>query len=108
MTTSPPAVDPSDVGGRPSRLGQATNEAESRVVARGLVQIVRAYQITRSGRPTGCRYVPSCSEYAAQALEEFGVVRGGWLSLKRIARCNPWGGHGVDPVPDRRVSCSHR
>lgn len=46
-----------------------------------------------------CRYVPSCSEYAMQALDQHGAIRGSWLSLKRISRCHPWGSEGYDPVP---------
>lgn len=47
-----------------------------------------------------CRYQPTCSEYADEALRRFGAFRGGWLSLKRILRCHPWGGSGFDPVPE--------
>jgi uncharacterized protein len=72
-----------------------------------LIRLVGGYRLARAGRPSGCRYVPSCSEYALGTLEEYGAMRGGWMAIKRVARCNPWGGHGVDPVPDRRVSCSH-
>ena len=48
-----------------------------------------------------CRYVPSCSEYSHQALQQHGVVKGLWLTLRRLSRCHPWGGHGHDPVPDK-------
>lgn len=68
-------------------------------VARGLRALVRLYQVVRGGRPSPCRFEPSCSAYAAEALEVHGAGRGGWLALRRIGRCHPWGGHGWDPVP---------
>lgn len=46
-----------------------------------------------------CRFEPSCSEYAAEALRRYGAFKGGWLTLKRVGRCHPWGGSGYDPVP---------
>lgn len=46
-----------------------------------------------------CRYTPSCSQYGVEAIKKHGAFKGGWLTLKRIARCHPWGGHGHDPVP---------
>lgn len=46
-----------------------------------------------------CRYTPTCSQYAKEAIEKYGPLKGGWLALKRIVSCNPWGGHGHDPVP---------
>jgi putative membrane protein insertion efficiency factor len=49
--------------------------------------------------PSSCRYTPSCSEYAVQAVQKHGPFKGGWLAIKRILRCHPWGGHGYDPVP---------
>lgn len=49
--------------------------------------------------PPACRYVPTCSEYAVQAIKKYGPLKGGWLALKRIGRCHPWGGSGYDPVP---------
>ena len=46
-----------------------------------------------------CRYTPTCSEYGADAIKKYGPFKGGWLAIKRILSCNPWGGHGYDPVP---------
>lgn len=69
--------------------------------ARGLAAAVRGYQRVRAGRPSPCRFVPSCSAYALEALETHGARRGAWLALRRIGRCHPWGGHGVDLVPER-------
>lgn len=46
-----------------------------------------------------CRFEPTCSEYSYQAIERFGLIKGGWLAFKRIIRCHPWGGFGPDPVP---------
>jgi len=66
-----------------------------------LVVLVRAYQRLVSPLiPASCRYVPSCSEYAAQALTRHGLVRGIWLSVARLLRCNPWSKGGEDRVPD--------
>jgi uncharacterized protein len=63
--------------------------------------LIRLYQRTMSRvLPPSCRFVPSCSEYGHEAIERYGVVRGGALAVWRVARCNPWGGHGYDPVPD--------
>ena len=49
--------------------------------------------------PPACRYTPTCSQYANEAITKHGAFKGGWLALKRILRCNPWGGSGYDPVP---------
>lgn len=46
-----------------------------------------------------CRYTPTCSEYGVEAIKKYGPLKGGWLTAKRIVSCNPWGGHGYDPVP---------
>jgi putative membrane protein insertion efficiency factor len=70
-------------------------------VRRTLLATIRVYQLTLSpwlGRQ--CRYLPTCSVYAAEAVERFGVRRGSWLALKRLGRCHPWGGSGYDPVPE--------
>ncbi|RZO93205.1 MAG: membrane protein insertion efficiency factor YidD [Gammaproteobacteria bacterium] len=49
-----------------------------------------------------CRFHPTCSEYALQAIENFGVIKGGFLAIKRILKCNPWGGNGFDPIPKEK------
>jgi len=70
-------------------------------VAGFLKVLILLYRYTLSafmGR--NCRFAPTCSEYALEAIEKHGGIKGGWLALKRIGRCNPWGGHGYDPVPD--------
>jgi uncharacterized protein len=51
--------------------------------------------------PSRCLYLPTCSEYAYTAMSRFGIVRGSWLALRRVARCHPWGKGGLDPVPER-------
>jgi len=48
--------------------------------------------------PSACRYTPTCSQYMLDALNKYGLFKGGWIGVKRIARCHPWGGHGHDPV----------
>jgi putative membrane protein insertion efficiency factor len=70
----------------------------ARVFAAG----IKGYQRLFAGRPSPCRYVPSCSEYALEAIEVHGGVRGGWYATRRVCRCHPWGGHGFDPVPEPR------
>ncbi|MBU0559356.1 MAG: membrane protein insertion efficiency factor YidD [Bacteroidetes bacterium] len=72
----------------------------SRVAAFPFLIIVRAYQLLISPiLPSSCRYSPTCSQYNYEALQKHGLFKGGWLGIKRIARCNPWGGSGYDPVP---------
>ncbi len=72
----------------------------NRLLARPLVALVRFYQRFISPlTPPTCRYSPTCSQYTVEALQKHGLLKGGWLALKRIASCNPWGGSGYDPVP---------
>jgi len=62
--------------------------------------IIRIYQMAISPYlGQNCRYSPTCSEYAVQAIDKHGIFKGGWLALKRLLSCGPWGGHGFDPVP---------
>ena len=69
-------------------------------VKRLLILIARLWQIGPSRiLPPTCRYAPSCSQYAIEAVGKYGAIKGGWLAAKRILRCHPWGGHGYDPVP---------
>jgi uncharacterized protein len=80
----------------------------------GLVRFfIRVYQCTLSpflrllcGPNSGCRFTPTCSAYFLEAVEAHGVLYGSWLGLKRLARCQPWGGSGYDPVPEQKNPAS--
>ena len=85
---SPPASPPPAPAGAPRRG------------ARAALGALRLYQRLRAGRPTPSRYVPGCSDYAHEALARHGLGRGGLLAARRVARCHPWAGHGLDPVPE--------
>lgn len=70
-----------------------------------ILALVRIYQYGISPfTPVSCRYLPTCSEYALDAVRLHGPWRGVWLALRRIGRCHPWGGHGYDPVPQKPVN----
>ena len=72
------------------------------IAARACIVLVRIYQVTLSRVVGGhCRFHPSCSHYSVDALRTHGALRGGWLTIRRLARCHPWGGQGHDPVPPR-------
>lgn len=71
------------------------------IVAWPFIQLIRFYRYAISPLlGANCRYEPTCSAYAEEAIRRHGVIKGGWLALKRIGRCNPWGGSGYDPVPN--------
>ncbi|MCW9036931.1 membrane protein insertion efficiency factor YidD [Altibacter sp.] len=71
-----------------------------RILTYPFILLIRWYQFFISPLlPSSCRYTPTCSHYSIEALQKHGLIRGGWLSAKRIASCHPWGGSGYDPVP---------
>lgn len=76
------------------------------VVARVLLAVVRIYQSTVFFRAPRCRFSPSCSQYAVEALTLHGAVRGSWLSVRRLLRCHPFHPGGLDPVPSAVVTTS--
>jgi len=93
------------VTGSPARTTSSSPVREllgfvSAIVGRMLVLLITAYRLLLSPvLPSTCRYTPTCSAYAREAIEKHGPVRGGWLALRRIGRCHPFGGCGHDPVP---------
>lgn len=68
-----------------------------------LIYLIRAYQITPLHSHSMCRFTPTCSEYMAEAIEEYGVIKGIKLGIKRIVRCRPRGGFGFDPVKGKEI-----
>jgi uncharacterized protein len=71
-----------------------------RIFSLPLIVLIKLYQwIVSPLMGPKCRFIPTCSQYAAEALKKHGLFKGSWLAIRRIARCHPWGGHGVDPVP---------
>lgn len=73
------------------------------------IALVRFYQGALSPfLPPTCRFQPTCSQYAVEALSNHGPWKGGWLALKRIGRCHPWGGHGYDPVPEKTAAAEEK
>ncbi len=72
----------------------------SKLLGKFFIFLIRVYQYTLSpylGR--SCRYTPTCSVYSVEAIQKYGPFKGGWMAVKRILSCNPWGGSGYDPVP---------
>jgi putative membrane protein insertion efficiency factor len=96
--SSPPEAEASGAGA--GRDGTARPRSSCSLAQRLLIGMVRCYQIARQGRPSPCRFVPSCSTYAVEAIESHGSRRGVWLAVRRVLRCHPWGGFGADPVPE--------
>ncbi len=69
-----------------------------------ILKTIKAYQYSAPARAPRCRYLPTCSHYAAEAIEAHGAGRGTMLALRRISRCHPFGSHGYDPVPEPKVN----
>ena len=92
VSGAPPAMLP-EFGSGPSRPGRA---------ARALMLPVRAWRLVSVHLPPRCRFHPSCSQYALEALEAHGAARGSWLAVRRVGRCHPWHEGGLDPVPPPR------
>ena len=80
--------------------------AKPSLAAKSLIKSITLYQRLTSGRPSPCRFYPSCSNYAAEAIEVHGAMRGTGLALRRLSRCRPLGPHGVDLVPEPKKARS--
>ena len=91
--------EPSDRSAGPTERGITVS-----LPARAMLRLVHGYQHVFAYRPSPCRYLPTCSNYALDAIERHGALKGGWLAVRRITRCHPWGSSGWDPVPERRAS----
>jgi uncharacterized protein len=76
-------------------------------IARVLALPIRAWRLASRYLPPRCRFYPSCSAYALEALERHGAARGSWLAVRRVARCHPWNEGGLDPVPQPNVRLLH-
>jgi putative membrane protein insertion efficiency factor len=71
-----------------------------RILSLPVIVIIKLYQwIVSPWLGSKCRFTPTCSQYAIEALKKYGIIKGGWLTIRRIIKCHPWGPHGHDPVP---------
>ena len=80
----------------------------SRALSRGVIYLIEIYRNMISPfRPPACRFTPTCSQYAVDALSEYGLARGGWLAMLRLLKCGPWHRGGWDPIPECRGGSRH-
>ncbi|BAV43891.1 membrane protein insertion efficiency factor YidD [Mycobacterium ulcerans] len=83
--------------------GPGMVRTSGRLAARGLIYVIELYRHMVSPlRPASCRFIPTCSQYAVDALSEYGLIRGSWLTVARLAKCGPWHQGGWDPIPGRQ------
>ena len=76
----------------------------NKVATLPLLILIRVYQLIISPLlGSNCRFMPTCSEYAMESLRSHGLIKGIYLTVKRIGKCHPWGGHGYDPIPTKKV-----
>ena len=74
----------------------------NKIITSPLILLIRGYQLVISPLlGSNCRFMPTCSEYAMESLKTYGVLKGTFLTVKRIGKCHPWGGHGYDPIPNK-------
>ncbi len=92
-------MNPSDINELHEEQQDAQPHVERSLSARFVLRLLSLYQDTAVIRRPRCRYIPTCSHYAAEAVEVHGVTRGSWLAIRRISRCHPFGSFGFDPVP---------
>ncbi len=84
--------------------GRAVTQTAGSAAVRGLIFLIQLYRHMVSPlRPATCRFVPTCSQYAIDALTEHGLIRGSWLAVARLLKCGPWHPGGWDPIPDRQT-----
>ena len=76
----------------------------NKIITFPLIILIRGYQLIISPLlGSNCRFMPTCSEYAMESLRSYGLIKGCYLTIKRIGKCHPWGGHSYDPIPSKKV-----
>ena len=104
MSRQVPAAEPASRSldpANPTQTGDGGSARSSSPLARLLLGLVHLYRLTAVMRTPRCRFLPSCSQYAVEALRAHGALRGTWLAIRRVGRCHPWNPGGIDPVPPR-------